>query len=324
MSLKPKALIVAPEGYQLKKSEKKLYQKHRPFGFILFSRNIKDPQQTKRLCDDLRMAISDSSAPIFIDQEGGRVQRMQPPNWPQYKAASYFAELFKHNPINAKEALLQQTKMIAKDLWRSGINANCAPVCDLFYANGDAVISDRAYGGVPSQVIELANIVAKTYMEVGIYPVIKHIPGHGLANVDSHLELPVVKASLEELEQRDFLVFKALKHYLFAMSAHIVYQALDPDACVTCSTKAIHYIRNEIGFNGLLMSDDLSMGALKDKTKINDTPVWQVPVFLKALKSGCDLGLYCAGDFAESRALLDAAPEISDEAWQKWQQQIKI
>ncbi|MEM7072332.1 MAG: glycoside hydrolase family 3 N-terminal domain-containing protein [Pseudomonadota bacterium] len=306
----PLALITAPHGHRLSDHEAGLYRSLPPFGFILFARNIQTPWQVKALCSDLRGATGNANTPIFIDQEGGTVQRLRPPHWPEYQSADFFDKAYRHDPQQAMKMVVQQTRKIARDLAHLGITANCAPVCDLHTPQTHPFLARRCYGKTAEQVIDLAGSVADQLMNQGIIPVIKHIPGHGRGTVDSHKALPVTDASCAWLMQHDFRIFKALAHIPFAMTAHMVYRCIDPIRPATCSPDCIGFIRNELGFRGVLLSDDLSMQALTGSLTQR---------FTRALAAGCDLGLYCAGDLDDSKALLQIAPRLSPSAMAAWQ-----
>ncbi len=317
-----KACIVAPDGPVLSREEKELYTACRPFGFILFARNIETHAQTFELCKSLRDSVQNQQAPIFIDQEGGNVQRLTPPLWKRYEPASYFNELYQKDKPAAKTALVEQTSAIARDLLELGINGNCSPVCDMLHAQTHEVIIDRAYGDSVLQIVELAGLVAQTFLKHGVLPVIKHIPGHGLANVDSHQELPIVINDVRFLQENDFMIFKKLNALPFAMTAHIIYQMLDPNMPATCSKDVVSSIRDHIGFKGLLMSDDLSMGALKQiltKSQHNDDECLFLQEAMHAsINAGCDLVLYCKGNITEASALLHEAPMMMQSAYDRW------
>jgi beta-N-acetylhexosaminidase len=246
---------------------------------------------------------------ILVDQEGGRVARLKTPEWKTYPAGQYFADLYQKNPIQAETELFKNFAEIGRDLAEMGINVDCAPVLDILTAKTHQVIGDRAYGSNADQVSKLGRKACEGLLSADVYPIIKHIPGHGRGTSDSHLELPIVDCSLEELRASDFLPFKNLCDQKFAMTAHILYSAIDQNFCATISPKVIDLIRNEIGFKNILMSDDISMKALKgsfyDKSK-------------SILAAGCDLILHCNGDMREMVEINSALPNLSDRFWQRF------
>ncbi|MEM6781435.1 MAG: glycoside hydrolase family 3 N-terminal domain-containing protein, partial [Pseudomonadota bacterium] len=253
----PLAATFSVEGTALTASEKELFTSANPFGFILFARNMEDTDQLKKLNDDLRDCVG-WHCPILTDEEGGRVQRMKPPHWPDYPAMKTLSD----DP----EALSEVIVGIAKDLTEVGIDVNCAPVLDVLYPETHNALGDRAFSDDPETVIKCGTAVCETLLEYGITPVMKHMPGLGQANVDSHHELPRVSASKEEL-QKDFSTFKAMtsapfSNQIWGMVAHVIYEAFDADQPSTTSQTIINLIREEIGFDGLLLSDDLDMDAL--------------------------------------------------------------
>lgn len=296
-----KPVIYGIKGTELTDEEKSFFQQNSCLGFILFARNIVDKTQVKKLTNSLR-ELMDGEVLILIDQEGGRVARLKPPIWDSYPTGKFFADLYLDNPQNAREALFKNYTKIAQDLNEIGINVNCAPVLDVLSPKTHQVIGDRAFGDNPEQVATLGQEVCNALLNSGVFPVIKHIPGHGRGACDSHLELPIVEDQINELK-KDFIPFQALNNQKFAMTAHILFKAIDPDNCVTFSKIAIDLIRYEIGFKNILMSDDLSMKALAfdfaTKTKL-------------ALKAGCDLILHCNGNLEEMHQINSALPIIDD------------
>jgi len=302
-----KPVIFGFSSTTLTEEEKRFFKDVGPIGFIVFSRNIQDKDQLKSLTDSIRDLMG-GEVLILIDQEGGRVARLREPNWPKYPAGEYFSNLYDSNPEKAKEELFINFENIAKDLNEVGINVNCAPVLDILSPKTHDVIGDRAYGDNPKKVSDLALVVCEALLSKDVYPIIKHIPGHGLGACDSHLELPIVDEILNDLQNNDFAPFKDLKDQKFAMTAHIKYSSIDSDNCTTMSTKVIDIIRNQIGFKNILMSDDLSMKALKgsfyDRTK-------------KTLEAGCDLILHCNGDMNEMREINTALPLINKNLLKK-------
>lgn len=293
--------IFGIESTKLNEQEISLFKKYKPAGFILFSRNIENELQIKELCESFNQLVEHNPL-ILIDQEGGRVARLRPPNFRETKPIADYANL-----KNAKEAVKLNMRLIGEELHKLGINTNCAPMLDVRAANADNIIGDRALGNKPEIVTTLGEAVLEGLNEAGILPIIKHIPGHGKATVDSHLELPIVNASLEQLEQEDFFPFKKLNHAPFAMTAHIIYSAIDDKLPATLSPSVIHLIREEIGFKGLLMTDDLGMKALSGNLEDNA---------LKALKAGCDIALHCDGNFEDMQKICEKLASKADISMQ--------
>lgn len=290
--------------------ERRFFAEADPFGFILFARNIESPDQVRGLTAALRDTVG-RDAPILIDQEGGRVRRLRPPRWREAPAMRPFGDLHGRNPEGAVQALRLNTLLMALELRGLGVDVDCAPVLDVPVAGAHDIIGDRAFSLAPQVVAALGRVVVDAFLEGGVYPVIKHIPGHGRAMADSHFDLPVVDASRAELEACDFVPFKALADAPFAMTAHIVYTALDAFRPATTSTAVVgEIIRGALGFDGLLMTDDLSMKALtgrfEDRAKAS-------------LEAGCDLLLHCNGDMAEMRAVMDGCRPLDAAAQARWQ-----
>jgi beta-N-acetylhexosaminidase len=295
------AFISGCLGTALSASERAFFERSNPFGLILFRRNCETPEQLKRLTDDFRAAVGRRNAPVFIDQEGGRVQRLGPPNnaWRQYPPARAFGEAYTRDPLSALRSARNVGRLMAEDLIAAGINANCVPVLDVPQPGAHEIIGSRAYSDRIEQIMALARAHAAGFADGGVMAVVKHIPGHGRAKADSHLELPVVDASLADLKSVDFPPFAAFADAPMAMTAHVVFTALDKAAPATLSRKVISsVIRKEIGFRGLLMTDDLSMKALSgsyaEKTR-------------RALDAGCDLVLHCNGEMDQMEEVAAAA-----------------
>ncbi len=300
------AAVVGVAGLSLNADERWLFEDARPLGFILFARNCQSPEQVSSLVQSLRDAANDVSAPVFIDQEGGRVTRLKPPHWPPICALRAIGELAKADVAKAEEAAWVHARLIAADLEPLGITVNCAPVLDLGFANQTEAIGDRTFSDDPKVVASLGRAMIKGYMDGGVLPVIKHLPGHGRATVDSHLHLPKVGTGFDGLKSADWMPFCACADAPFGMTAHILYQALDAGAPATQSKKIItEVIRGEIGFEGALLSDDLSMKALGGSLGERAAA---------ALQAGCDLALHCNGDFEEMSQVLAAAGTLHGEA----------
>jgi beta-N-acetylhexosaminidase len=285
--------IYGLSGPVLSASEASFFLETRPFGFILFARNIQSPEQVKALTAELRETVGDLNAPILIDQEGGRVARLKPPHWAARPPAARFGGLHDSNPEAAREATYLNARLIAHDLASLGINVDCLPVLDVPQPGAHDIIGDRAFARDPHVIIELGRAQIEGLMDGGVLPVMKHIPGHGRAGSDSHLELPRVAAGAEELSAVDFVTFRSLDSCPMAMTAHVVYDSIDPQRPCTTSPKVIRdVIRGEIGFDGLLMSDDLSMKALDGPLNVRAKA---------ALFAGCDVVLHCNGDMEEMK-----------------------
>ena len=303
-----KAFITGLEGLHLTAREKDFLRAERPWGLILFARNCREPDQIRDLIADFRLHVGRPDAPVLIDQEGGQVQRLKPPLWPAYPPGAAYGALYLHDADLGLEVTRLGARLIASDLHALGIDVDCVPVLDVPAAGSHDVIGDRAYGATPEIVSALAREAALGLMDGGVLPVIKHIPGHGRAMADSHLSLPRVDAPLGELEKIDFPPFRALADMPLAMTAHIVYSALDSEPATTSARIIEEVIRGAIGFDGCLMSDDLSMKALSgdfaERTKA-------------ALSAGCDLVLHCNGVFDEMTAVAGATPELSGIALQR-------
>ncbi|MEM7441463.1 MAG: beta-N-acetylhexosaminidase, partial [Pseudomonadota bacterium] len=290
-----RAVIFGCSGPVLTAEERTFFAKADPWGFILFARNIETPDQVRALTEDLRATVG-RRAPILIDQEGGRVARLTAPVWQTWAPALPYCT---DAGPNLREAMYLRGRMIAAELYDLGIDVNCAPILDVVGADTHAIIENRCYGRDPAQVGIAGRALADGHRAGGVLSIIKHIPGHGRGNVDSHFDLPRVSASAEELETTDFVPFRDLSDLPMAMTAHIVYEAIDPDAPATLSKQVVSMIRGQIGFEGLLMTDDLSMKALggdfADRTRAS-------------LDAGCDLVLHCNGLREEMDPVAEHAP----------------
>ena len=290
----------------LSPAEKSFFRDTRPWGFILFARNISDSVQVKALVAELRDTVGDPQAPVLIDQEGGRVARLKPPHWHVRPPAARFGKLHETNPEAAREAVYLNARLIAHDLASLGINVDCLPVLDVPVHGAHDVIGDRAFSTDPATIITLGKAQIEGLMEGGVLPVMKHIPGHGRAGADSHLDLPRVSARASELSASDFVTFRSLDTCPIAMTAHVVYESIDPQRPATTSPKVIRdVIRGEIGFDGLLMSDDLSMKALDGPLRVRAK---------RALFAGCDLVLHCNGDMDEMKSVASEVRELRGPA----------
>lgn len=288
--------------------ETAFFRNYNPWGLILFRRNCETQAQLKALTAAFRAAVGRSNAPVFIDQEGGRVQRLGPPlnAWPKYPPARVYGRLYERDPLLALRSARNVGRLMAEDLIAAGITANCLPVLDVPQPGAHDIIGDRAYSDARERVMVLARAHAAGFMDGGVMTVIKHIPGHGRAGLDSHLGLPVVDASAEELRTIDFPPFAAFADAPMAMTAHVVFTAFDAERPATLSPTIVKkVIRQEIGFHGLLMTDDLSMkalsGSLAEKT-------------MRALAAGCDVVLHCNGIMAEMEQVAGAAGGLRGKA----------
>jgi beta-N-acetylhexosaminidase len=296
----PLAAIFACAGERLSPAERRFFAAADPLGFILFGRNCRSPAQLHALIAELRAAVGRADAPVLVDQEGGRVARLGPPHWRAYPPPARLAAL--PGPF-AEEAVRLGARLIADDLSRLGITVDCAPVLDLPAVGADPVIGDRAYGDDPESVARFGRAACAGLLAGGILPVIKHMPGHGRAAVDSHHACPVVEASRAVLSRTDLVPFSRLADMPWAMTAHIVYTAIDPETPATLSPRVIaETVRGEIGFAGVLVSDDLSMRALPGTIGQRAG---------RALAAGCDLVLHCNGDPGEMAAVAAAARPVA-------------
>lgn len=306
----PGATILGCEGTVLKSDERGFFSEADPLGFILFARNIETPDQVRRLTGALRDSVGRADAPILIDQEGGRVQRLRPPHWRDAPAARDLAELFGRDAQAGLRALWLNSRLFAAELSVLGIDVDCVPCLDVVAPGEQGVIGTRSYGDDPSVVSACGRAAAAGLLAGGVLPVAKHIPGHGRGSVDSHHGLPVVSADRDSLVNADFAPFKALRDLPLGMTAHIVYLAIDPDAPATQSAGVVRVIRSEIGFDGLLMTDDLSMKALSGTFRERAE---------RSISAGCDVVLHCNGERAEMEGAVEGAGPLSAEGARRWQ-----
>ncbi|NIX77238.1 beta-N-acetylhexosaminidase [Microvirga terricola] len=301
-----RAFIAGCSSHELNPDEVSFFRDAAPWGFILFRRNIDNPAQVKALCHALREAVGRADAPILIDQEGGRVQRMGPPHWPKYPSGRAYGQVHANDPLIQREIARLGARLIAHDLRAVGITVDCLPVLDVPSPGAHDVIGDRAYARSPERVAVLGRAAAEGLLAGGVLPVVKHMPGHGRAGADSHLALPVVEASRHELEAHDFAPFRVLTDMPLAMTAHVVYTALDPEKPATTSPIVMKdIIRGHIGYDGLVMTDDLSMQALSGTLRERAEA---------AFAAGCDMGLHCNGKMDEMEAVVEAAPILEGVA----------
>jgi beta-N-acetylhexosaminidase len=300
------AFITGLSGIALTGEERAFLRDAQPWGVIVFQRNIATPSDVLRLVGEFRAAVGRGDAPVLIDQEGGRVQRLGPPHWPIYPPGEAYGRLYDRDRDAGLDAARLGARLIAADLAALGIDVDCLPLADVPVPGADPVIGNRAYGASVGKVAAVAGAVAGGLAEGGVLPVVKHIPGHGRATSDSHYRLPVVETDRATLEATDFAAFRPLAKLPMAMTAHVVFSAIDPVAPATTSVTMVReVIRDSIGFGGLLMSDDISMGALSgtldERTRA-------------AIAAGCDVVLHCSGDMREMCAIAAAAPQLAGPA----------
>jgi beta-N-acetylhexosaminidase len=300
-----RAFITALAGASLAADERAFLREAHPWGLILFKRNISSPQQVQDLTRSFRESVG-SHAPVLVDQEGGRVQRLGPPHWPTYPPGARYGELYDREPAMGVTAAKLGARLIASDLIALGIDVDCLPLADVPVEGADAVIGDRAYGTRPDKVAAIAAAVARGLEAGGVLPVLKHLPGHGRATADSHQRLPVVGTGRATLEATDFAAFRPLAGLPLGMTAHVVFSAIDPDAPATTSVTMVReVIREFIGFQGLLMSDDVSMNALSgtiaERTRVS-------------IAAGCDMVLHCNGNMDEMQQVAAESPELAGAA----------
>jgi beta-N-acetylhexosaminidase len=297
----PRAVVFGCAGLTLPPAERDFFAVADPLGFCLFARNCQEPAQLRDLVAALRDAVGRADAPILIDQEGGRVARLTPPHWRRIPAAARLAEL-----PEAEEAVRVAMRLTADDLTQLGITIDAAPVLDLPVRGADKVIGDRAYGTEPARVAALGRAACEGLLAGGVLPIIKHIPGHGRATVDSHRECPRVSTERELLDRTDFASFRALAAMPWAMTAHVVFAAIDPAEPATLSPRVVgEVIRGAVGFDGVLISDDLSMGALGGGLGERAA---------KAIAAGCDVALHCNGERAEMEAVAEHTATLTEAA----------
>jgi beta-N-acetylhexosaminidase len=304
-----KAVILGCAGKALSADELAFYRGERPWGFILFARNIGEPAEIADLVASLRDSVGRPDAPVFIDQEGGRVQRIKPPIVPNYPSGAAIGTIYRGDREAGLRTAWLAGRLHAFDLTRFGINVDCLPVLDVPIEGASDVIGSRAYGKDPDAVAALGRAAAEGLMAGAVLPVMKHMPGHGRAFSDSHHELPRVDASLEELRRHDFAPFKSLANLPMAMTAHVVYTAIDPTAPATTSPIVVsEIVRGEIGFDGLLISDDTSMKALS-----GDFPDKAAAI----LAAGVDIVLHCNGVMAEMRGIVSRTLPLAGKSLQR-------
>jgi beta-N-acetylhexosaminidase len=301
-----RAFITGISGLHLTEAERDFIRDVRPWGFILFKRNVQSPEQVAALVEELRDCVGWADAPVLIDQEGGRVQRLGPPHWPAYPAGVVFDRLYDVDSAAGLRAAWLSARLIADDLHQLGITVDCLPLADVPVAGADAVIGDRAYGTTPGKVAAIGRAVADGLEQGGVLPVLKHIPGHGRATADTHFQLPTVDTPEAELDLTDFAAFRPLADLPMAMTAHVVFSAIDrAHPATTSATMIERVIRERIGFQGLLMSDDVSMNALAGTVAERTRAI---------IAAGCDVVLHCNGKLEEMQAVAAETPELAGPA----------
>jgi beta-N-acetylhexosaminidase len=307
----PRAAIFGCAGPDLTPDERAFFRDADPLGFILFARNVDSPERTHRLVDELRSCVARADAPVLVDQEGGRVVRLRPPHWRKAPPAKLFGDLYARNAEQGLEAAKLNSRLLAAELVSIGADVDCLPVLDIAFPETHAIIGDRAYASQPEPVAALGRAAAEGLLAEGVMPVIKHMPGHGRATVDSHHHLPTVSASRELLERTDFLPFKLLSDLPWAMTGHLLFEAVDPKTPITISPSAVaDVIRGHIGFDGLLLSDDLTMEALGG-------PLGERVA--RALAAGCDIALHCNGHMDEMVEVAGRAGAMTEAAWGRFE-----
>jgi beta-N-acetylhexosaminidase len=300
-----RAFITGLAGLSISATERAFFRDAQPWGLIIFKRNVSTPSQVTELAKSFREIVG-WQAPILIDQEGGRVQRLAPPNWPAYPPGRRYGELYDREPASGVAAARLAGHLIAADLKPLGIDVDCLPLADVPLESADLVIGDRAYGEEPGKVAAIAKAIAEGLQAGGVLPVLKHLPGHGRATADSHHKLPVVDTDRATLEATDFAAFRPLAGLPLGMTAHVVFSAIDPVAPATTSVTIVRQvIRGFIGFQGLLMSDDVSMNALSGTIAERSRA---------ALAAGCDVVLHCNGKMDEMAAVAGETPPLSGDA----------
>ncbi|WFU20358.1 beta-N-acetylhexosaminidase [Bradyrhizobium sp. CB3481] len=304
-----RAFITGVSGLELTAAEREFLRGELPWGLILFKRNVDTPDQVSALVEEFRSLVGETDAPVMIDQEGGRVARLTPPHWPVYPPGATFGALYDLDKALGLRAAWLSSRLIAADLVDLGITVDCLPLADVPVAGADAVIGDRAYGTEPAKVAAIARAVTGGLEQGGVLPILKHIPGHGRATADSHFRLPTVENPQKELERTDFAAFQPLADLPMAMTAHVVFSAIDPVQPATTSATIIsQVIRGVIGFQGLLMSDDVSMNALAGSIAERTRAI---------VDAGCDMVLHCNGKLDEMREVARETPELAGEALER-------
>lgn len=320
-SPRPRAVIFGIEAKELSQAERDFFAAANPLGFIIFARNCDNPAQLRKLTDDLRAAVG-RNAPILVDQEGGRVARMKPPHWTAFPAAAKYGEIWQKDATAGPIVTAGDTEKLARELRDAGVNVNCAPVLDIRYPDTHDAIGDRAYSQDVATVGKIGALISDTYLKSDIVPIVKHIPGQGRATQDSHKALPRVATSLPDMEKTDFAPYRHLLKQRFAtavwgMVSHIVYEAVDTQHPASCSAIVINdVIRKKLGFDGLLLSDDLSMDALATYGDEADRAV-------HVLQAGCDIALHCNGKLDEMKRVAAKMPPMTDLAIERYNRTVR-
>lgn len=312
-----KPIIFGCEGLTFSQDEKDFFGRENPLGLILFDRNIKNPQQVRQLVDDFRSIVDRTDAPVLIDQEGGRVQRLWPPYWKALGWSSVYGDWYSESPEKAEDGVRQHTGVLADNLKSCGINVDCWPCLDVSRSDTHDVMKLRCFSFDPEIVAKLGQIAVETAIQSGFMPVIKHIPGYGRTKVDPHRDLPIVTEPLEILEETDFYPFRQIKKHVWGMTAHVLYTALDDVFPATLSSKVISYIRREIGFDGFLICDDICMKALAQFGSLSECS-------LKMLEAGCDAVLHCSGNLSEMKEIASALSPLCDLSLRRLLQSMEI
>ena len=310
-----KSVIFGISGLSVTDEEREFFEQTNPLGFILFDRNVKDPAQLKELTADLRSVIGRSDAPILVDQEGGRVQRLWPPYWeglPFGRTYGYW--YLEKSPKVALKAVEVHAKKLADMLLDVGINVDCWPCFDVITPQVHWSLGKRFFSDDPNIVSSLGNRAVDTMLRNGLMPVVKHIPGYGKAKIDPHIKLPVVEGNIEQLET-DFLPFRQVNKNVWGMTAHVLYPSLDDKKPATISRKVLNFVRQDIGFEGFLVCDDLCMGALEGNI---------ADLAAECIYAGCDTVLHCNGVMEEMRAVAEVLPPLSDKALDRLQKAEKF
>jgi beta-N-acetylhexosaminidase len=304
-------IVFSCAGEELTSIERKFFARVNPFGFILFQRNCQSKEQVRWLIKQMRQTVGREDTAVLIDQEGGRVSRLQPPGWSKHPPARLFGAMYERDPEWGAEAMRLYARLVADELWQLGITIDCAPVLDLYIEGATEAIGDRAMSRKPPVVAALARLWAETFLAHGVLPVMKHMPGHGRLGVDPHQLLPIIRASRAELESEDFVPFELLKDLPLAMNSHAIFKSLDDTTPASLSASITNeIIRGVIGFDGLLFSDDINMKALQG-----------APADLAkgVLAAGADVALYCNGPLAEMEHIAAALQPMSEASWARWE-----
>lgn len=302
-----KAVIFGCSGLSLTPQERAFFKENNPLGLILFDRNIKDPEQLKALINDFKKTVGREDAPILVDQEGGRVTRLWPPYWNGLGWNRTYGDWYAITPQKGIDGVKKHAEILAHDLLSVGINVDCWPCLDVAIPTTHEIMIKRCFSDDPKIVSILGKVAIDTALKNGLMPIVKHIPGYGRTQVDPHKGLPIVTDPLDTLEQTDFIPFKAVTKPVWGMTAHVIYTALDDERPATLSKTVLDYVRHQIGFNGFLVCDDISMGALSTYGSMADLAT-------QMIKAGCDAVLHCNGNMAEMNEIATIVPALSTES----------